>query len=244
MKKVIILSKAGQYLNVMGVEHINNPKHEQFNELRRYWKNFLKKTSGKDRLVCVEGRLRSVATDELSAIAHGGEADWIAFAAHQAEVKAVCPEPDGSKERQELLKLFAKEEIQYYYFARIVHQWHQIPEPKPDFKKYIHPFLKSDKKEARWNDFPFTLDAMKRIHDDLFKTDFNYNDAKFFAGIVNPYYPKRSAINRIAQRSGEIRDEQMLKNIKSYWNKGKSLFIVFGSWHVINLEPEIRKLIS
>lgn len=138
-----------------------------------------------------------------------------------------------------ILSEFSPEEVEYYYFARIVYQWGNMEEPKPDFSTYVSNFLKGDKHISKWEDFDFSLENMKKIHHSLFGTDFNENDTDFFYSIVNPV-ELNTVVNKVARASSIYRDEHIIGEIKSYQEQGYSIFIQYGSSHAVMQEPALK----
>lgn len=236
------IEKNNQYLFYFGAKHSFDPKHKQFRLLKNYWKKFLNKTKKKKAIVLVEGGERPVSKNEIQSIKEGGEGDFMTFLANQENIETVSPEPEEDYERSELLKKFSREEIQYYYFARVVYQWNNLLD-KPDFEKYISAFLKSDEKSSNWRDFDFSLENMKEVHKKLFKKDFNQNDKEFFYSIINPTF-SAAVINLVSRESSTIRDNHIVKEIKKYWNKGKNIFIVYGSSHAVMQESVLREVLN
>ena len=229
-----------QVLYYFGARHSYIPTDKQFSALKKFWNKFLNETKKQNCIVFVEGGKRPIAENEKAAIENSGEAGFITFLAVENHTETLTPEPDQKWEREELLKKFSKEEVEYYYFARTVDQWHRRNQ-KPDFEIYIQPFLERDQRISQWLNFDFSLDKMRLIHKSLFRTDFNKLDNQFFAKIVNPMLTV-SIINNVAKNSGKLREIEILREVERFWNNGKNIFIVYGQTHAVIQEPVIKTL--
>ncbi len=239
---VYSLERDGQSIDYFGAAHSCDPEHPQMKELKKAWENFLEKSRDRKRIVFVEGSLReSKATEEQSILEAGGEGGLISFLAHQRGVDLYCPEPTSMDEVAELLKQFSKEQIAYYYFARVVNQWHRTFKAGVPFLKYIEGHLRQDAKELQWADFDFSLDHMKKIHRQIFEKDFDEMDAELFYDSSNPTR-RSNPISEVARASSDIRNGHILDKIEEYWNEGYSIFIVYGSGHAVVHEPALRTL--
>lgn len=234
------IEKNGQYLYYFGANHSHDPKNEQFPVLKEFWKDFLGKTGGKDAVVFVEGGLRKVAENDEIAIKNDSESGFITFLANIAHVSVHCPEPNKTEERGGLLKKFSKEEVQYYYFARVAHAWHRR-DPKPNFEEYVSHYLKEDRADSGWEDFDFSLEHMKLIHKNLFGADFENNEQFSFQNI-NPTV-ENSVINKVARACSTHRNVYVVAEILKFWKEGKHIFVVFGGAHAILQEPALRRFI-
>jgi hypothetical protein len=180
--------------------------------------------------------------EEQVIVKHGGMG-LMRYLAHQEGIDVYSPEPDAIYERTELLKQFSSEEIQYYYFARVVFQWNRKQEPKPDFEQYVTNSLEMDKKESGWKKFDFSLESMKKIHATLFNKEFDKNDNEFFYNITTPVQLK-TVINKVSRASTEIRDKYIVEQIQKYINEGHSIYIQFGYTHAVMQEPLLREILK
>lgn len=141
-----------------------------------------------------------------------------------------------------LLDKFTKDQIQYYYFARVVHQWNRR-NPKPDFEEYVSRFLENDKHKTDWIDYDFSIENMKKVHEKLFNTAFDENDTRFFYNAVNPV-ELTYVTNSYSREMGINRDTFIVKTLIDEWNKGNSLFVVFGSGHALTERKALEKFLQ
>ncbi len=223
-----------------GERHLFKPVDPQWIELKEFWNDFIEKTRGQKRIVFIEGGIRPVEENERQAIIKHGGMGLVTYLAHQEKVEIHSPEPGEGYERLELEKNFSKNIIQYYYFARVVFQWGELMDPKPDFVKYITGYLDNDRKGSGWKEYDFSLDAMKKIHVELFQTPFDEKNIEFFYNVSNPVVIKYE-INKVAAASSTIRDEYIVREIQKYINDGYSIFAEYGCTHVVMQEPALRE---
>ncbi len=244
----IELANQGQSLFYFGANHSRDPENIQYPALRAYWHEFLEKAETRKAIVLLEGGLRPLAKNEKDAIHKNSEAGFMTFLANKEKINVESPEPSNYDERQELLMQFSKEEIQYYYFARMVNQWLNLPtelkkESGYSFELYLGSSLTYDQKESAWVGFDFSLNNMKAIHKTLFKSDFNIKDKDFFSSLINPR-KDISVINGVAGACSRFRDVFIIKRIIELWGEGKSIFAVFGGAHLILQERALQELLK
>lgn len=237
------LNSGSNFLYYFGERHSFNPADEQWVEQKKFWQDFLQKTVNQKRIVFVEGGIRPIEENEEQSILKHGGMGLATYLAHQENIETYSPEPSEKYEREELGKKFSKQEIQYYYFARIVHQWSRKQDPKPNFEQYISKYLEGDRRESGWTDFDFSLEAMKKIHANLFENSFDENDADFFYSIINPIVPK-SIVNEVSRMSSDIRDKYIVDEITKYISNDYSIFAQYGCTHVIIQEPLLREILQ
>lgn len=241
-------ASAAPVLYYFGEKHVYDPAHEQFAKVREFWNAFLVETASlggqaKKRIAFIEGGMGAEFSDETEAILKEGGMGFITYLARKEGIEVYSPEPSPAYERGELEKEFSREEIQYYYFARQVHQWCRLKEPRPDFESYINQYVEMDRVRSGWADFDFSIDGMKKIHTNMFGTSFDENDFDFFTKTVNPI-DEGSVINNVSKCSGMIRDEFIVKEIQRYMADGYSIYVQFGSSHAVMQEGVLREIFA
>lgn len=232
------ISKANQHLFALGVHHTFDPKNYQFIKILGHWQDFIKVTKNTPRIVFVEGGVRPSYQTETESILESGEAGYTTFLAEANDISVVSPEPDEAEEVNKLLTKFTKDEIEYYYFARVSLQWTKLS-LKPDFKDYVSKYLRRDQEKFNWPDYSFTIENMVKIHnttkDHLFDVE---KCQQCFYDSSNPID------NKVSDASSRFRDEYIVNTVKEYWDMGKSLFIVYGSGHVLTAEKVFKSFVS
>lgn len=240
---IYYIKNTTQELMYLGTRHCYDPKDEEFEIIRKAWNEFYERNKGKDIIVIIEGGVRQVEKSEEEAIIKGGEMAFIVYLASQDGVSADCFEPTRGEVFGELEKIHTREKIFYQRMAQVVLQWNTLTEKPSSFEKYIGYFIEKDKRESDWNDFDFSLENLYKIHFTLFDTDFNSSDRQFFYNIINPAQ-KNTVINQISRDEDVVRDTAIVKGIISEWEKGKSIFVVYGSGHSIIQEKALKTLLK
>lgn len=246
-KKIIspmsyVLHANNQYIFYFGGNHSRSISNPQYALLDSQWNKFLSATDEKKRIVMVEGGVPPVKDSKSSTISNYAEVGYVTWLSSNDHVRTVSPEATIKEQAKILLKDFTKDELAYYYFARVVYQWQHFKAPKPEMKKYINSFLVKDKKQLIWKAYDFSIKHMEKIHMVLFGEPINYNDKAFFNELLNPY--GEAIINRIHRQTAYLRDVAIVGAIKKELEKGKSIFAVFGSSHAVMQKPELRYLMK
>jgi hypothetical protein len=234
--------KSGRQIVYFGANHSPDPNNKQYPRLLKRWAEFIQATKNAKRAVLVETSIIKPAKNPNEAIRLGAESALMQYLAKKERVKIHCPEPSFSEQAILLLKDFSKEEVEYYFFAQVVVQWHRYAK-KPDFEKYAKRFLDMDKKEFKWKDFDFTLDNIKVIHKSIFKNNLNHESRSFFRQIISPASNK-TVINRIARQNNLNRERGILQKIEDIWKQGNNLFIVYGYSHAVVQKAAIKEIVK
>ena len=228
-----------QTLFYFGANHCCDPENKQYPFLQQEFSDFLEITKGNNCIVLVEGSLRGIAQTKHEAITQqGGEGGLITLLAHQANIPCMCPEPEDEYLHTELLKTFSHDEILYRYFAQICLQFNrykQAANSDVTFERFHNGYR---------NKFHFAdLDRMKKIHANLFHTEFNPDDKQFFYDITNPV-DGATVINLICRVGSILRDQYIVDNISKLLEQGKNIFIVYGATHAVMQENAIQALLK
>ncbi len=236
------LQKNNQHLYYFGANHTYETNDEQFDLLKKTWNEFIQKTNGQPRIALSEGGVRPAMESEAAAITKYGEAGLLSYLANRDNVEIQCPEVSRKEEISNLDNEFTKDEIQFYYFARMVAQWNRF-DPKPEFEEYITKSLRVDEAVLEWTDYNFSLENMKAVHKKLFNEEFDENKGNFFLSITNPTI-ETTVINKFVKAEGVAKDAHIVKNTLEQMNAGKSIFIVYGFTHAVVQEPALRAYFS
>jgi len=237
---ILEIRKKGKALIYFGANHSHDIKNPQNPKLKKAWQEFVADKKLKNKIVFIEGtHPRPLRRNEKEAIESGAEGGLITLLAHRAGIPTFSPEPPKKEILKKLRKKFRSEEIQYYVFAGLVDQWNRM-RPRPDFKKWMEAIM--PKQEKLWNFRNFTLKRLLAFHKRMFGR-FYKEKRGFFNGITNPNR-NYSVINKIALTSSDLRDDVFIREIKRFWDEGKSIFAPFGSSHVILEEPILRRILK
>lgn len=237
------LEKDGQFIYYFGEDHIFDPEHNQFNIIEKYWNEFIQKTKGENCIALVEGGERPIYKTREECILKQGGMGFVTWLAAQENIDTFSPEPPAEYVFSELEKHFKKQEIEYYFFARMCYQWNNLKE-KPPFEIYVGQSLKYDEIKSGWKDFDFSIDNMKKITKDIFGTDFDENNRDFFYKVINPT-TTFSKINEVSRFEDEgFRDTYIVEQIERLWKEGRNMFIVYGSSHAVVQENAIKHIVE
>lgn len=239
---IVEIHRSNKTLLFYGSEHTNNPAHAQFKDIKKRWKKFTVNTE--KPIALVEGHFDEVSEketeDEIKSIVAGGEAQFVVHLARADGVEVSSPEPEKVWEANELSKEFGREAVVFFYFVRQIAWWNGFTE-KLDIQSEAKSMLALMKGLYKWEDVDFTLDRMTAVHEELFGKPVEWDNAQWIYDITTPA-TQEYVTNKLARRSGELRDSYILEQILKYWDNGRNMFLVFGSSHAIRLEPALRKL--
>lgn len=230
-------TKGDQRFCFVGFSHSNDPKDEQFPILEDFWQKWVSEIDKSASICFVEGGVRPVEETKDEAIKKHSEAGLLTYWANKEGITCESPEPD---EREELLFVaneLTREEVMYYYFARVVHQWQwkKISEP---VERYLAKYLKRYKELSGWEDFDFSFQHFISLHNARHDHSFNPKRDNCF------YFDSAPAHNPNAKLSSDFRDIHIVEEILNNWKMGKSIFIVYGSGHLVKQQRVMEKLLK
>lgn len=232
-----------QKLIFFGANHSRDPSNFQYPILAELWKTYSERFEPHKCIVLVEGGKRFYPEPTLDeAVINGSEGSFISYLAFEKKIRIECPEPSRDIINTHLERSFSLDEIQYYYFARVVHQWSRFLD-KPSFDDYIDKCLKHDEIENGWQNYDYSFTHMMNLHKKFFRTKFDYHDSNFFYSHINPFM-YTSVINEVSYDEGRYRDIHIVKEILKYLSLGLSPFAVFGSGHAVVQEQALKDFIT
>lgn len=222
------ITRGDQRLHYFGTNHSRDISNPQYEALRTYWADFLEKTNGKNAVVFVEGGVRRIHPDEETAVREDSDPGFVTLLAHKANIACYSPEPPSGDIEKYVLENFPEDELNYYYFARMVNQWNHIPDPRPAFEHYMR---------------TFSLEEMKRMHMSITGVEFNESDKELFALLSNPT-KRNNPLHKLIRAFGVYRNAFIVQEIEKVWSEGKNIFIVYGGSHPILQERALRTLLT
>ena len=239
------ITNGHQVLYFLGCNHSYDEANPQFARIKELWSGFIAETTGQDCILMVEGmpigpepELHKPKDEtESEAIDSGGEHGYAAYWATRAGVPYYTPEPNRVWEVNELVRRFDRDAVMYYYFIRQASQWHRMHQ-KESFKEYLQVTLDTYSRIPGWDDFDFSFDNMVRIHDATHDHAFYQDDLDCFKLDSSPRG------NPVSSACSNLRDVHIVSEIKKHWDRGKSVFVVYGSGHAIKDELALKKLLQ
>lgn len=241
MPYIVEISSANQSLLFYGSDHSNNPEHPQNKDIEDRWSAFI--SNNPKPIALVEGHFdevpESVTIDKTSLIIKGGEGQFVVYLARRDKVEVVSPEPDRLSEANQLASEFGRDNVIFFYFVRQLALWNRFS-ANPNIHSDAQKMLKLMETTYRWDKTDFSVKHMEATHLKLFNNRLPWNNAKWLYDLTTPT-PNELITNDLAIKSGDLRDEHILREIIKYWQAGKSPFIVFGSANAIRLKPALLK---
>lgn len=255
----------GNTLDFCGIVHSNNPDEPNdkymLDRVKRELGNFLSRPSDHEKIVLLEGwrgaRTTMDGLSENALVRAGGEEALADRMARQAGVEIASPEPDRKEEFDQLCKEFPSAEVFYWYVARQAVQWGR-EEPISSSDQINEQDKRRERVQDKFHDlvgkledtlghppsFRETLgsfELLSETHRRLFKSELDWNDIGHFEAHANPL-DDNSVMNKIHNRSNQIRDEHIVQVIQDHIHAGKDVFCVYGDGHAYTLEPALLEL--
>lgn len=109
------------------------------------------------------------------------------------------------------------------------------------FEEYTSRWIETQKKRKMWQDTDTSFEKLKQLYKDVVGKDFSEDDN--FNNLVNPNRTD-TGVNQVARAQSDLRDLNIASEIERYWNEGKSIFVAFGSGHLIIEEPALRTVLK
>ncbi len=228
-----------QVLSYFGARHSFDPQDPQFNQIETLWNDMTAHYPNDKMVAVIEGGLMNNEYERDEYITRAGESGLLIYLAKKADIEIKYLEPSKGL-LNDLTDRYSKEEIFYHQMAQRALQWNKLTR-KPSFEEYTVQFLKKLQDETGWNDFDFSMNHLKKIHNDIFHVTFDENDRAFFQSIVTPTNDD-TVINKISRDMNVVRDTAIVQGILDEWQKGKSIFIVYGASHAVIQERALKAL--
>lgn len=230
------IEKDTQSLVYIGAKHSFDPEDKQFGMIREEFEKF-SKAEGTKVVVLEGGDGWETEETEEETIKRYGEPAFTKQLAMKAGIEYISPEPTKTEMDDFIKTKFTEEEIVYYTIAQqsLHYKNMRVKQDKDDF---IQTRINNDIK--RLSDKYTTPEDIKKLHKKLFNTDFDLNDEGHFYEIVNPAMFK-GRFNELARERNILRDTKIVQSILDYWNRGYSVFVVYGSGHALIQEPALKE---
>lgn len=81
-----VINSGDQFLYYFGDNHSSDPDDSQYNELFKFWKEFVIKTEGRQRIVFIEGGLTPISNTLKEAIRKNSTAGCITYLAKESDM--------------------------------------------------------------------------------------------------------------------------------------------------------------
>lgn len=224
-----------QVLYYFAANHSPDPKNEQYPKLKEYWNKFTKITENKSRIILIEGGLRPLREDEKTAITSSSEGGLITFLANKEKIPVASPDLNDR-----FVENFDKETALLYWFLSGVDRYRRRPEPRLEFNEWLNKWCEDRKNIVEWKGVDISPDILRNLYRKIIGKEFSENESQNY--LVNPN-KKVTLINKFARILSDLRDFHIASEIERYWKEGKSIFVVFGSGHLIIQRPALEKIL-
>jgi hypothetical protein len=233
------IEKAGQVLFYFGSNHSHDPNNHQYPILRKCWEKFLTATEGKEKVILVEGGSRKIEKDEETAITRGAEASFVTLLAHNLNISVISPDIN-LEELAEQFPEIPKEEVLLMRFINVVDsfQRHRL---NGTFEEVFERWFAHRRQSKIWEGIDISLPKLKEIYKKVLGKDFDLKDNMNQLADPNK---TGTRVNEIATILTDAREVSIVSEIEKCWKDGKSIFVIFGSGHLIAQRPALEKLIK
>ena len=225
-----IESTKGGKVTIVGVEHLNNPNHSQFDTIRKVWNEM------KPDIAFVEGRLGFMFTWFMSPIENYGESGLVSSLAKKNNSDLYTWEPTRNDEIPILLKKHSADRIALFYSFRAYFSNTKGKEninKEKELQKYLE--NRTDYEHIRgiyknWQEL-----------DSVWSNDYpeiEWRDYSTSNGWPEGY------LHDIWNSSNLTRDEHLVQSVIELVEKGKNVFVTVGSSHAPRIEKTLIKTIK
>lgn len=240
------LENNGQVLFYFGANHSHDSSNHQYPVLEYFWNRFVE-SEHTEKVALVEGGLRHLRPTIEESVEKDGECGWVTHHAHEKKIPVVCPEPKDKQEQGRLQTKFTQEEIQLYYFVRLVQVWHRKGQSL-SFEEFYNQYygekyaLFIPKNLPDWSQFDFSVAHMKEVHLQVFGREFDETNLGYYKKVVS-HARTDFVTNLVSAECSRYRDIAIVTNIINEWKLGKSIFVCFGLSHAVFQEPALRQIL-
>jgi len=236
------LSAHEQNLFYFAANHSPDPNNEQYRAIKDYWHRFITKTEKEEKIVLVEMWKRQIAQDEESAIKTGQEGDLVTLYAHRENI----PTDSTDLTKEEYLNSnpeIDREPFLLHSFLSWVDQFQKIANPKPDFEASLLNWCNHNSQRRIWKDQQMDVspEGLRFLYKKLISKEFNENQSQNY--IIDPNKTD-TIINTTLRKYSDLREIKIVEGIEKYWKEGKSIFVVFGSGHLIIQKPALEQILK
>ncbi len=225
-----IKSEYGGEVTIVGVEHISDPNHAQFDTIKKYWNE---KTP---TVALVEGRMGFMFTWFMNPIENYGESGLVSSLAKENNIDLYTWEPTKEDEVEILINQYSADKLAMFYsfrpyFSNMRHGKPNNPEEK--LEEYLN--SRTDTKHLK-----NVYNSWEEL-DSIWKNDFpdiewrNYSDGNG--------WPK-GYLHDIWNSSNQTRDEHLVQSIIEFVQRGENVFVTVGVSHAPRIEKTLIKALE
>lgn len=251
------LEKGDSALYYFGTLHTNSSENPIFSKVEQIIEDF------RPDLVIVEGSaylrnpetkkyaLESLKTASRNEIIQSrGEMTFTIKIAYEKGIEVDSPDPTDEVIANFALKIGAtKEEIFLANCCQMILQWIRIENGKPSLFQYLNDYISDIKESFKWDDFEFSFENFKNIHEKLLKKAINESDYDFYYKITAPIvfdgdWKNQSIVSKTTAIFSKARNQIIVTEIEKLRSKYKRIFVIMGSGHAVMQEPALRQIFN
>ncbi len=232
----LVINKGEKQFVFLGTRHSNNPERPDLPVLLQRWNEFLSNTEGKDKIVLIEGGVPRDEETQEAAIREASESGLFNLLAKRSNVEVTSPEPNRKEEINVLVEKYGRDETIYYYFIRMVAQW-QRTQPTESLYKYMEARSRWLQDLTGWADYDFSMEHMDTLY-------LERHGSHLDPAVTIPASDYSPSGNPVSETSSSYRDVHIVGEILRLWDEGKSIFVVYGSGHLIVQERALKELLE
>lgn len=220
-----------------GAQHVDEPAHAQFKEVRKQWESF------KPTVALFEGPDRGVAGTGEETISRFGESGYVRFLAKQAGIKTMTLEPEFADTYAYLISHFPQNQVDIYMMAKEAmrlrtRKGYSKDQMVAELNKML-PMIQKMIAPAK-----LSINSVEELERDFKKY---WGTLEWYQAPQEWFDPlKRSSetggifTNEINTLSSDYRDVHMYRKLADLVNKGEKVFAVVGRNHVPLQAPALK----
>lgn len=225
-----INSISGGKVYILGVEHLTDPSHTQFDTIRNLW------SEANPTVAFVEGRLGFLFTWFQDPIEKYGEGGLVSKLAKTNGIKLYTWEPTRDDEIEILMKEFSVEQIAMFYSFRPYFSNMRHGKPKNPERK-LQEYLKSRTDYDKIRDVFQSWEELDSVWREDF-SEINWKDYSDEQGWPEGY------LYEIWNASNLSRDFHLIQAIVELVEKGETVFVTVGASHAPRIEDALKTMIK
>lgn len=229
-----------QQITFLSTGHIFDPDDPNFIILESEFQSFCS-ISNSPQIVFVEGGIRPIDSDYKHSILRNGEVGATCYLARTNNLNLHSPELTAEEEINSIIEISNQKTIEYFYTARQIGQYYRLlPSYRPALDIYMGKYWQTD--TLRYHNLNLSKSNFLSLHKHFYpESSLDFGNEKFFKSFGDPTN-HTDYFSEISRKFGVVRDNHIFSQIEKYWQDGFSIFGIYGSSHVIMLEPAIRAL--
>ncbi len=233
---IITFSVEKQEFTLFGTYHTRSPSDSIFNRIKIMLDEFVKRHP--DGVVIAENSCRDADKNSLTeAIQQVGDSGVVHWHAHSRGLTIICPEPPYAQVIGKLCQRFDPEDVAYTMLVSALTPHFREKASPEKIERALDYLLKYWVQQGVCEAAKFVpaKEWFIKYHTKG-KGNLRINDSAFWQQKSTPFS------DEIMYKAVQIRDEVILAELVKLWEKGKSIFMVYGGEHILHLEPAIERL--